>query len=97
MNSQNIEELYLQSKIIVEHFHQFNVQRFESGKSKVLSDSAMEFKSIIEETYGNKDFRGIKHLRKDLNQMISSLPKDSKNELKKKLDLLQQGELSGSD
>lgn len=85
MSKIEIEEIYKQSVMILEFLHQHNISRYESGKSKTLSNSALEYKDIVEQTYKNNDLKGLKHLRKDLGQMANSLPRSTKVQINNKL------------
>ena len=70
---------------MLDYAHQRNVERFEAGKCDVLSQSAIEFKDIVDETYENNNLRGLKTLRKDLSEASKALPKNTFAELQEKL------------
>ena len=81
MKNKDINQIYKEAVLILKHLHALNEQRYKDGKTKVMSESALEFAQIVEETYKNNDLRGLIHLRNDLQQMSKSLPKDSRQAL----------------
>ncbi len=86
MKNIKIKDIYEESVLILQHLHEMNVQRYNAGKCEKVSESANEFKSIVDEAFSSDNYKGLKHLRKDLQQMMNALPKDSKLALKIKLE-----------